>query len=307
MLNPRWVAVHWGQRQARLWALGADDEVLAERRLEQPCPAPEQAATALLAATADWYDPGRPPDILCAGPAPATPAALAGALRPVPAPVLAPEACAEVATGHLGHPGLRLRLTRGMVQKNPVDMIQQDTLRIAGFLAAKPDFDGVLCLPGATSRWVRLSAGEVVGFASFATGALAGLMATADPWQAVQGGDGDDPELADSFAAAVSEATARPALVSARLAGLAAEIRLAGLAPDLVRARLSGLLIGLEIAGARPWWLGMELALSGAADLCRRYQQALEIQGATAPIHDPGKDTAAAVLDGLRALHARCP
>jgi hypothetical protein len=44
--------------------------------------------------------------------------------------------------------------------------------QIAGFLAQNPGFDGVLCLPGTHTKWVHISAGEVVSFRSFMTGEL---------------------------------------------------------------------------------------------------------------------------------------
>lgn len=45
-----------------------------------------------------------------------------------------------------------------------------EEIQIAGYLAEKPDFDGVICLPGTHTKWVRISAGEIVGFATFLTG-----------------------------------------------------------------------------------------------------------------------------------------
>lgn len=49
--------------------------------------------------------------------------------------------------------------------------------QIAGFLAARPDFDGVLCLPDTHSKWVRISAGEICHFQTLMTGEMFDLLA----------------------------------------------------------------------------------------------------------------------------------
>ena len=48
--------------------------------------------------------------------------------------------------------------------------------QIAGFLSEFPGFDGVVCLPGTHTKWVHLSAGEIVSFRTFMTGELFGLL-----------------------------------------------------------------------------------------------------------------------------------
>jgi 2-dehydro-3-deoxygalactonokinase len=70
--------------------------------------------------------------------------------------------------------------------------------------------------------------------------------------------------------------------------------------PGAARARLSGLLIGLELAATKPYWLGQELALIGAPDLCATYAAALTAQGLS-PTQHSGDDM---TLAGLTAAHA---
>ena len=48
--------------------------------------------------------------------------------------------------------------------------------QIAGFLSENPAFEGVLCLPGTHTKWVRIDAGEIVHFRTFMTGELFGLL-----------------------------------------------------------------------------------------------------------------------------------
>mgnify|MGYP006441508263 CR=1 FL=1 len=66
-----------------------------------------------------------------------------------------------------------------------------------------------------------------------------------------------------AFAAALSDAIARPEQLAARLFSIRAE----GL-PDRLpaaRARRARLLIGADVAGARPWWLGRRGRFTGPA------------------------------------------
>ena len=59
-------------------------------------------------------------------------------------------------------PGYCIRNSAGVP-----DVMRGEETQIAGALALRPAFDGVLCLPGTHSKWVHLSAGEVVSFQTF--------------------------------------------------------------------------------------------------------------------------------------------
>jgi 2-dehydro-3-deoxygalactonokinase len=122
----------------------------------------------------------------------------------------------------------------------PPDVMRGEETQIAGFLAAAPGFDGVLCLPGTHAKWVQISAGEVVSFRTFMTGELFDLLsrnrscATRSP-----GGIGRGR---------LSRGRVRHA-VAARDAGAAAVLHPGGAAAGRdkrrrSRARLSGYLIG---------------------------------------------------------------
>ena len=130
--------------------------------------------------------------------------------------------------------------------------------------AADPGFDGVFCLPGTHSKWVQISAGEVVSFRTFMTGELFALLSEHSVLRHGMQGDGWDDAAFDT---GLSDALSRPERVAARLFALRAEGLIAGLSPDAARSRLSGLLIGIELAGARPYWLGQRVTLIGAETL----------------------------------------
>jgi 2-dehydro-3-deoxygalactonokinase len=170
--------------------------------------------------------------------------------------------------------------------------------QIAGLLAAEPGFDGVACLPGTHTKWAHVAAGEVVSFASYMTGEVFALLATQSVLRKTMATDGwSEPD----FLEAVEDGLARPDRVPARLFPLRAEALLHGLAPERARARLSGLLVGAELASARPYWLGRDVALIGAASLAQAYGAALGLAGLAArPL-----DATAMTRAGLAAAHAR--
>jgi 2-dehydro-3-deoxygalactonokinase len=161
---------------------------------------------------------------------------------------------------------LRLLALPRLMQETPPDMIAGDLLHIAGYLAQEPEFDGILCLTGPQSRWIHISAREVVSFQSFLSGELRDLL-----------GGADDGGSDDSFEAAVAATLSRPerlasALHQARLGMNSGE---AGAA-----AELSGALIGAELAASRPYWLGQRVVIVGKDSLSARYASALRAQGA---------------------------
>jgi 2-dehydro-3-deoxygalactonokinase len=164
----------------------------------------------------------------------------------------------------------------GLKQNNPPDVMRGEETQIAGFLATRPNWDGVLCLPGTHTKWVQISAGEVISFRTFMTGELFELLrgqsvlkhSVADGWDE------------DAFADAVADTLSKPEQLAARLFGLRAADLLQGQDAGVARAKLSGLLIGAELAATRPYWLGQQLATIGADEVAHIYAKALQQQGA---------------------------
>jgi 2-dehydro-3-deoxygalactonokinase len=194
-------------------------------------------------------------------------------------------------------PRIDVRVVPGLRQMEPADVMRGEETQIAGFLAQRPGFDGVVCLPGTHSKWVHISAGEVVSFRSFMTGEMFDLLSTASVLRHTVGEGWD----AEAFGQAVSDALSRPETVAARLFSIRAEALLRGLDAGTARARLSGSLIGLELAGARPYWLGQNVALIGAPKLSAIYAAALAAQGVPAEVGDGAAMTRAG-LAAARAL-----
>jgi 2-dehydro-3-deoxygalactonokinase len=145
-------------------------------------------------------------------------------------------------------------------------------LRIAGALARRQNWDGVICLPmGDVTHWCQISAGEVVSFQSALTPALALALGAA--------------ERADP--AALADTLSRPERLSLHL-------RSATL--DGAPAAVAGHLIGAELAAMRPYWLGQRVIVIAPGG---PYADALATQGVPVDRLDPA-EAASAGLVALR-------
>ncbi|MAY89399.1 MAG: 2-keto-3-deoxy-galactonokinase [Pseudooceanicola sp.] len=168
-------------------------------------------------------------------------------------------------------------------QTTPPDRIAGPLAAIAGFIAHNPGWDGVICLVGPVSRWVLISAEEVVSTQPFLTGQLMDALTSLPALSAL-------PEGApEAFTDGLNDAMSRPERLAAWLSALGASGSL---------SRLQGLLIGAELAAARPYWLGQQVAVIGPG---AAYVTALETQGV--PVIRT--DEVAMTLAGLHAMRKR--
>jgi 2-dehydro-3-deoxygalactonokinase len=174
-------------------------------------------------------------------------------------------------------PRITVQIVPGLKQMKTADVMRGEETQIAGALALDPAFDGAMCLPGTHSKWVQISAGEVVSFQTYLTGEMFSLLSTQSVLRHGMAATGWDE---DAFDQGVANGMARPERLAAHLFRLRAEGLIADLGPDAARAQLSGLLIGAELAAARPYWLGARVALVGSAALTALYARALAAMGA---------------------------
>jgi 2-dehydro-3-deoxygalactonokinase len=268
--SPDWIAVDWGTTNLRAWAMRGD-EPLAEAGSSQGMGtlAPAGFEPALRALLAPWGAEGLP--VVACGMVGARQGWVEAAYRRVPAPPLPERGGLTRAPG-----GLDVRIVPGLAQDDPPDVMRGEETKVAGVLALRPGWDGALMMPGTHPKWIAVAGGEVTGFRTFLTGELfAALAGQTVLRHSVGPGGWDEP----AFLAAVAEALAEPQALAARLFRIRAETLLCGLAPAAARARLSGLLIGAELAAARPWWLGVRLALVGQGENAEAYAAALAAQG----------------------------
>jgi len=244
----------------------------------------EEFEGALLELVAPWLGSGKTLAVVC-GMAGARQGWIEAPYRSVPCAPLGD----AIARPEVRDPRLDVAIVPGLKQQTPPDVIRGEETQIGGLLAARPRFDGVICLPGTHTKWAEISAGEVVSFRSFMTGELFGLLAQ----RSVLRHSLDAEWSEEAFAEAVEEAIARPEALAARLFTLRAEALLSAPVPGRARARLSGLLVGAELAAARPYWLGREIVIVGSGELARGYAAALAAQGVVAPVADATRTTLA--------------
>ncbi|MGZ2257388.1 2-dehydro-3-deoxygalactonokinase [Roseobacter sp. A03A-229] len=287
-----WIAVDWGTTNLRAYAMqgatvlaraGSDDGMgkLSVAEFEP----------ALMALVRDWLEAGPLPVIAC-GMVGSRQGWVEAPYRAVPCTPLA-----EELTPAPTSQGLDVRVVSGLSQTRPADVMRGEETQIAGFLALNPGWDGVLCMPGTHTKWVHLSAGEVVSFQTFMSGELFALISGQSVLRHSLASDGWD---AEAFDAAVSDAMSKPEAMAARLFGLRAGHLLHGVQAPVTRAALSGLLIGAELAAARAYWLGQNLAILGTNDQARAYQDALRPQGIEAMLVDTEKATLAGLTAAFR-------
>ena len=288
-----WIAVDWGTSNLRAWAMGPAGP-LAQATSDEGMGklAPAEFEPALLRLISPWLT--RPTPVLACGMVGARQGWREAKYRATP--------CTPVDAAGILHvpthdPRLTFHIAPGLSQDRPADVMRGEETQVAGVLALHPGFDGVICHPGTHSKWVHVSAGEVVSFQTFMTGELFALLSTQSVLRHGMAEGWDD----DAFDAGVADALQSPDKVAARLFSLRAELLLHGLTPAQSRARLSGLLIGIELAGAKPYWLGQRVMLVGAPALAASYTRALGSQG----LAPETLDATACTLAGLSRLHSQ--
>lgn len=290
-MTPDWIAVDWGSSNVRAWAMGPDGAIASGSSDDGMGKlAKAEFEPALLRLIEPWLGSGVIPVIACG---------MVGAREGWHEAPYRSTPCTPIVSGELmpvptTDQRIRMMIAPGLSQAKPADVMRGEETQVAGALALLPGFDGVFCLPGTHSKWVHVSAGEVISFQTFMTGEMFALLSQHSVLRHGMGGEGSDEA---SFAQGVSDAIERPERISARLFTFRAEGLLTTLPPAAARSRLSGMLIGLELAAAKPYWLGQRIALIGAEALSARYAIALTEQGAASET----LDATACTLAGLAA------
>lgn len=271
--TPKWIAVDWGATHLRAWLMSAQSEVLERRDSDKGTDrlTRDQFVPTLRALVQDSLPDTPLPTVICG----AVGSHQGWADFPYLAVPCAPPNLS--AATRLSAPSMDIHILPGVKQSAPTDVMHGTETQIAGFLSATPDFDGILCLPGAHTRWVHISAGEIVSFRTFMTGELFDLISTQSALRLTLGSEDWDQ---DAFDAGLSDTMSRPADLAAKLFSLHAEGLLEGLSAGTARARLSALLIGAELAATKPYWLGQQVVVLGDGELTKAYQTALAAQGA---------------------------
>lgn len=293
MTQAEWIAVDWGTSHLRAWAMqGAHPVAQAQSDKGMGRLAPGGFEPALLDLIAPWLGQGRVMQVIACGMVGSRQGWIEAPYRAVP--------CLPLGDTRIKAPTQDPRLdvwvVPGLKQASPADVMRGEETQIAGFLAQNPGWDGVVCLPGTHSKWVHLSAGEVVSFQTFLTGEMFALLGSHSVLRHSLAG-WDEAGFSEGLALSMD----RPERLMARLFALRAEGLLQDLSPARARARLSGLLIGAELAGAKPYWLGQRVAILGETGLAQSYARALETRAVPVSLHDVTLST----LAGLGVVRTR--
>ncbi|MDJ0686479.1 MAG: 2-dehydro-3-deoxygalactonokinase [Alphaproteobacteria bacterium] len=306
-LVPDWIAADWGTSNLRLWAMRADGAVLARSESQAGMgvlSGAEAFEAALLEGCVDWLPPDpkvRVPVIACG-----MVGAREGWINAPYSDLASLQDHSDLYRAAIAapvvDPRLDVRILPGLKRVDPADVMRGEETQLGGFLMDRPGYDGLVCLPGTHSKWVRLKAGRIADFHTLMTGELFALLSRQSILRHTLSVDGDDP---DQFTLAVVEASAKPLSALDSLFGLRASALVSDLSPSEAGARLSGLLLGAELAAVRDRHGAAALqsapiVLIGVAALSDHYRAALKTIGVKAEIIS-GEDLA---LKGLTAAHA---
>ena len=290
-MKTEWIAVDWGTTNLRAWVVSHAGLIIDQAGSDHGMGrlTPDQFEPALLDLIATFLPNDKITPIVCCGMVGARQGWIEAPYAFVPC---APSNAAILVCPKAIDPRIKIHILPGVAQTAPPDVMRGEETQIGGYLAGNPDFEGVICLPGTHTKWVHISAGEIVSFRSFMTGEIFALLSchsvlrhslTTESW--------DDK----AFTAAVIDAKLAPQNLSSSLFSLRAGVLLNGLPRATATAQLSGWLIGLELAGSRPYWLGQEVVVIGPDKLGKRYMSALEALG-VAPKFELGDTLALAGL-----------
>lgn len=283
------VAVDWGTTSFRLWLLGCDGQVHGESRGPEGMSHCVSAGFApVLAAHLSRLGSPDLPVLIC-GMAGARQGWVEVPYADLPAPVSSLAAGAvQVPLALRAESGLPvdIRILPGLAQRNPSrpDVMRGEETQLLGL--AGDGITGLVCMPGTHCKWASLFAGAVTGFASFITGELFDLLTGQSILRhSMPESRKVSPEDAD-FLAAVDDALADPAALSAALFPLRAGHLLGLRDTAATLARLSGLLIGAEVGLQLRCADSRRVTLVGQEGLGALYATALRRAGADLQVVD---------------------
>lgn len=297
-----YVAVDWGTSSFRLWLIGHDETVLAERRSGEGMTTAARIgfAAVLQSHLAAISAPDDLPVLICG---------MAGAKQGwVEAGYLdTPAALSAIPAAAVRVPGVAadIRILPGLAQRDAAapDVMRGEETQLLGAAAELGSGNHLVCMPGTHSKWVRLCDGKVEGFSTFMTGELFDAIAKNTILShAIADAGAIAPDNA-AFLAAVARMVANPALATSQLFSVRAGSLIAGLSPEDAKARLSGTLIGVEIAGALSLAVkDAPVTLVGSGSLGTLYRQALTAAGLTPTVIDADTAVRTGLAAGAKSL-----
>ncbi len=292
------IAADWGTSNLRVWGIDRRGHVINTINNGKGMASliPSEFEPYLISLIENWLpkeENAKCPIIIC-GMAGAKTGWKEAAYLKAPCPPINKEKIIQVETADQR---ISVSIVPGVMQKSPPDVMRGEETQIAGYLSKNPDFDGIICLPGTHTKWVHISANEIVSFKTFMTGEIfLSLSERSILKSSVQSNDFDPTSFLEAF----EDTYSNPALLSSKLFGLRAADLLENTSTKFLKSKLSGYLIGSELAGAKSYWLGQNIIMIGNNDLCILYQKALKKLGLNATI----ENTQNVTLNGLKKVFA---
>ncbi len=290
-----WIAADWGTTNLRVWAIGIDGRILAEAfsgagmaKLGR-----DGFEPALIELIGSWLSETEAIPVIACGMVGARQGWIEVPYRQAPCRPFSHE---QIGIPDVGDPRLNVRVLPGIMQIAPADVMRGEETQIAGVLLEHPDFNGVICLPGTHTKWVKVTAREIVNFRTFMTGELFNVLSTHSVLRYSLDNAGWD---AGEFASSVKMSVAEPEGFAGRLFAIRANTLVSGLAPAAANARLSGALIGAELAAARSYWLDHDVLIVGNGIQVSLYGEGLQALGKGSRASDASQVT----LAGLRSAY----
>ena len=269
-----WIAVDWGTSNLRAYIMSANGEVLAQVNSTKGMGSlnSDQFELALIELISDYLCDDFITPVIACGMVGAKQGWKEAGYISVPAE---PPKSTKFTQPNVNDPRIAVYILPGMSQSMPADVMRGEETQISGYLAQNPNFNGSICLPGTHTKWVQISAGEVVSFRTFMTGELFNIISK----HSVLRHSVDEGWDEEAFIESVSDGMMNANMLTNNLFGLRASSLLEGLQPANATAKLSGMLIGLELAGAKGFWLGNQVVIIGGNKIMDHYQAALTQQG----------------------------
>jgi 2-dehydro-3-deoxygalactonokinase len=278
------IAIDWGSSRLRAWHLDAAGTVIARRSNDQGAIglAPERFDAVLSATVGDWAAASPRAPLIACGMVGARGAWVEAPYVDLPAGLdVIRDRLASVPTS-LGRP---LQVVGGLRTPEPDVLRGEETQALGTGL-----LDGLLCMPGTHSKWLRLRAGTIDAFATWFTGELFDLLGAHGSLAKAFGEPSPIDEAAfdagvDAALAADADATWLHALF-----GFRARVVGQGSPGHLERSRLSGWLLATELRQALGGTIGEfasgtapQLVLVADARLADLYERVLPAVGASLP------------------------
>ncbi|MCU0832033.1 MAG: 2-dehydro-3-deoxygalactonokinase [Rhizobiaceae bacterium] len=304
-IPPAFALADWGTTHLRVWLVDADGHVLAvdESAKGMGAIAPDQFAPVLDFALDAMGAPHRLPVMICG---------MAGARQgwreaayadcPIRLDSLADRAIAFESNGR------PVRIMPGVARRDIArpDVMRGEETQLLGLAALTGMVDGIACLPGTHSKWVRLEGGRIADFATGMTGELFALLSRQSILRHSVGGvtqvSGEDPAFIANVAHGLAGSGGLSRLFSVRAASL-----LNGATEQASAAALSGLLIGAEIRGLAALIGASQgpIAIISSGALARLYASALTMAGYKPSVHQGEETVRAGLLAAARILHTQ--